>query len=60
MKPCSEIKVGDVIVFLSTAHLITEIEPYTHPTLGPTFGVARDATGWGITLMDPTCLEVAS
>lgn len=54
-----DIAAGDVIMFSGTPHLIAEIEPYTHPTLGPMVGIARAGDGWGITLAEPVCVEVA-
>lgn len=41
---------GMIIDFLGTPHLIAEIEPYIHPTMGEMVGIARAADGWGITL----------
>jgi hypothetical protein len=55
----ADIAAGDVVVFMGTPHLIAEVEPYTHPTIGETQGIARAADGWGITLLEPTCVEVA-
>ena len=57
-KPVAEVAAGDIVVFLGTPHLVAEIEPYTHPTLGKMVGIARAADGWGITL-DTGCQEVA-
>lgn len=45
-----QIQPGDVLIFMGRPHVIAEIEPYTHPTLGPMVGIARAADGWGITL----------
>jgi hypothetical protein len=53
-----DVRPGDMIEFLGTWHLIERIEPYTHPTLGETTGIARDASGWGITLMEPVSVRV--
>lgn len=58
-KPDDQIGPGDVVMFLGNPHLIAQIEPYTHPTLGEMTGIARAADGWGITL-DGGCMEVAA
>ena len=57
-KPSTEISPGDVILFLGSAHLITEIEPHTGPH-DFAIGIARAGDGWGITLCDTGCTEVA-
>lgn len=44
-----DIRPGTVIVFLGHPHLITEIADYTGP-FDFIIGIARDATGWGISL----------
>lgn len=54
----SEVRVGDIITFFGTPHLITEIEPYRHPTLGETHGMARAADGWSISLIDGGRVDV--
>lgn len=58
----SDVEVGDILMFLSTPHRITRIEPYLHPTLRlPGWRTAYADTGerayknaWGITL-EPQC-----
>lgn len=50
----ADIKPGDVIMFLGNPHLITEVVPYTHPTLGEMVGIAKAADGWSITLDLPS------
>ncbi len=59
-KQAAEVRVGDVIVSMGSPHLIARIEPYAHPTIGATYGIAKAAGGWGITLLDGTAYEVAS
>jgi hypothetical protein len=54
-----EVRVGDILVVSGYSHRIVEIEPYTHPTIGKTCGIARASDGWEITLMPTICLEVA-
>lgn len=48
---------GDVILFLGGPHLIERIDPYEGPHDWP-LGIARDRTGWGITLEPGCCVEV--
>jgi hypothetical protein len=48
---------GDVVLFLGTPHLIERIDPYEGP-LDWALGIARDRSGWGITLGEPVCVEV--
>lgn len=55
-KPSTEVQAGDVVLFLSTPHLIAAVEP---PTLLADVGVARARDGWGIGLCSTTCVEVA-
>lgn len=47
-----DVQVGDTVVFLGTPHLITELEPYDHPSFPESFAVARDDLGWSFTLSD--------
>lgn len=54
-----ELKPGQAVVFLSATHLITSIEPYTHPTLPGAFGIARAADGWGMSLWRGHLIDVA-
>lgn len=57
-KRAEDIAPGDVVLFLGTPHVVADVEPYTHPTVGPMVGIARAADGWGITLDHLTCVEV--
>lgn len=57
----SEIKVGDIIMFLGTPHRVASLTPYTHPVMtegAPGWRTARAADGWGITLSPQILLEV--
>lgn len=58
-KPAEDIEPGDIIVIDGRPHLVDRIEPYTHPTIGETYGIARAADGWGITLEQGARLQVA-
>lgn len=55
--PSNEVRPGDIIIF-GGPHLIELIEPYTHPVLGETAGIAKAADGWGITLIGTVRLDV--
>ncbi len=55
----SEIRPGDVIMFLGHAHTVEGIRPYEHPTVDGACGIAISAAGWGMTLFRDTVLEVA-
>ena len=46
----TEIQKGDIIVFMGQSHHIVEMEPYTHPTIGELWHIARASDGWAITL----------
>ena len=54
----NEVQVGDIILFAGRPHRVAKIEPYTHPTLGETCGIARASDGWGITLFPSSQVEV--
>ena len=54
------IEAGDVLVIGRQSHQVSEVEPYTHPTLGETAGIARCSDGFAITLERTVWLEVAS
>ena len=58
-KRSEDIVPGDIIDFCGTPHLIVEVEPYTHSTLGEMVGIAKAADGWGITLCPNTLIAVA-
>lgn len=55
LKRAEDIRRGDAIVFLSRAHTIDRIDPYTGPF--DAVGVARSGE-WGITLFPGQMLEV--
>lgn len=58
----SDIKPGDVVIFLGTPHLIERIDPPTEATLSfhPTcLGYAMASDGWGISISPRSMLEVA-
>lgn len=57
-KPGNQIQVGDIVKVGHTSHRIVAIDPYTHPTIGATCGIARSADGWAITLTDTVSLDV--
>lgn len=59
-KPAEDVAVGDIIMFLSTPHLIAEIEPYTHDAFPEAFGIARAADGWGYSLHHGSSVLVAA
>ena len=51
------VEVGDIILFLGTPHRVDTIEPYTHPTIGEPWRIARASDGWAITLEPTVSLE---
>lgn len=55
-----DLRPGDVLMLLGRPHLITEIVPYTHPTVDGAFGIARAGDGWGMSLWCGQRCEVAS
>jgi hypothetical protein len=56
--PAREIRPGDVLYFLGRPHLIAEVEPYDGP-FDFIIGIARDESGWGISLEDCADYDVA-
>lgn len=46
-------------MFLGTPHLVARVEPHNGPHAFAV-AIARAADGWGITLCDTGCTEVAS
>ena len=54
----ADVTPGDVVLFLGTPRLIERIDPYEGPLTGIE-GIARARDGWGITLAEPVCVEVA-
>lgn len=57
-KRATEIEPGDVIAVLGSWHRITEIAPYEGP-FDFIIGIAKDGTGWGISLEESATMEVA-
>lgn len=58
-KEATQIKSGDIVMFLGQPHLISEVQPPTESgaRLG-CYGYARSADGWSIALY-PGAIEVA-
>jgi hypothetical protein len=54
-----EVQVGDIIQFFGEPHMISRVEPYTHPTV-PSEGwrIGYDSNGWAITLIPSCCVYV--
>lgn len=55
--PSPELRLGQSVVFLGSAHRIVRLTPAKHPSLGP-YTLAVDATGWGISIFPGGTVEV--
>lgn len=53
----SHVRTGDVVFFLGTPHLVSELAPYPQP-VGRGERIARDGAGWAVALSDSVYVTV--